>query len=59
VVENLHHQGAQHGACPKGWEPKQVAPTLLRTPPCPISKLKCDVEDLTRFDVVAYMGNVN
>ncbi len=42
VVESLHHQGAQHGVCLEGWELEQVAPTLLQTLPCPISKLKCD-----------------
>ncbi len=42
VVESLHHRRAQDGICPKGWELEQVAPTLLRTPPYPISKLKCD-----------------
>ncbi len=39
---SLHHWGAQPNVCPKGWEAKQLAPTLLQTPPCPISKLKCD-----------------
>ncbi len=42
VVESHHHRGAQHDICPKGWEVEQVVPTLLQTPPCPISKLKCD-----------------
>jgi len=42
VVENFHNWKAQPSVCPKGQATKQVVPTFLQTPPCPISKLKCD-----------------